>query len=243
MPEPMTRRRAPGGQGRSSDTLHPLQVRYYKRMRRGRTYAVEVGWRSAERGVAARPVTLRLEVAGAIVVPAEQVLRPADPEDAVTFYVTPLGKGKLRHQTIEVRYDNAKIFEMPLRSRVSTQRFTLFLLIMTFLAPWLLTNYCKSPYKKDGLGPKESMSALIEDNLPDLTEFNDMLPEWAPVKEWARKGAELTGTGYAELCEWCQRYPIATCTCLSFLGLTLISAWWHKPKRRWRTSEPIPLTP
>jgi hypothetical protein len=241
VPEPMTRRTKMQNTSGRADVLLPIQVRYYKRMRRGHTYPVQVSWTNSERGVAAKPVKLRLEVAGAIVVPAEQTLRPVDPEDAITFFVTPLGRGKLRHHVLEVHYDNAKIFELPLRARVSSQRLTIFLLVMTFLAPWLLTNYCKTPIERDNLGPKDSLIALIKDCLPDLTEVNEALPAWLPLKDWVDAGTQHIGTGYAKLCDWCNQYPIASYTALGFFGLTLISAYWHKPKRRWRTSEPIEL--
>lgn len=242
MPEPMLRRRPQGPTGRA-DTLLPIQVRYYKRMYRGKTYPVEVCWKSAERGVAVKPVTLRLEVAGALVVPSEHVLRPADPEDKVTFYVTPLSTGKLRHHVIELHHLNVKVFEMPLKAKVGTQRFTLFLLIMTFLAPWLLTRFCTTPYQKDGLPPAESMTALIKNILPDLTELDDLAKDYVPIKEWLDKGAEYTGTGYGELCDWCRAYPIASYTGLSLFVLTLLTFLWRLPKRKRRTSDPIDLSP
>jgi hypothetical protein len=232
VPEPVMRRtRPPSSPGRGNSLL-PLQVRYYKRMRRGRTYPVQIRWKSAERGVAAKPVTLRLEVAGALVVPRELVLRPADPEDTATFFVTPLSKGNLPHHVIEVHSDNVKIYEMPLKAVVGTQRFTLFLLVMTFLVPWLLTNYCKN---------RKDVVQLIKTSLPDLTEFNETLPDWLKLKDWLDQGIEAVGTAYSELCGWCQLYPVATYAGLALFGLTLISAWWHKPKRRWRTGNPIPL--
>lgn len=237
----MTRRRPLSSAGRT-DTLLPVQVRYYKRMYLGRTYPVQVCWKSAERGVAVKPVTLRLEVAGAIVVPAEHVLRPADPEDKVTFYVTPLSGGKIHHHVIEVHFQDAKVFEMPLKARVSTQRFTYVLLAMAFLVPWLLNNYCKSPYKQDNLGPKLSLIALINDNLPDMTVF-DQLPAGATIKEWVETATEFLGNFYFDLHNWCNEYPIATYATLSFLTLALLSSWWHSPKRRRRTSDPIELTP
>jgi hypothetical protein len=237
----MTRRNKGQSLSGRADSLLPLQVRYFKVMRRGLTYPVQISWKSAERGVAAKPVTLRLEVAGALVVPAERVMRPNDPDDETTFFVTPLSSGKLRHCVIEVRQDNAKLFEMPLKARVGTRWFTLFLIVMAFLVPWLLVNYCKTPFQIDKLGPKDSLKVLIEGNTPELDELAEKLPESMPIKVWVRDGTEHVATWYAQLHEWCNEYPIALYTALGFLVLALFSAWRNRPKRKWRTSEPIPL--
>ena len=223
------------------NTLLPLQVKYFSRMYRGRTYPVNIGWQDSERGVAAKPVTLRLEVAGALVVPAQQVIRPADPDDTATFYVTPLSSGKVLYHLIEVHYQNAKVSEMPLKARVVNQRFTYFLLVLAFLVPWLLSKYCTTPIQKDKLGPKDSLVALIQEKLPDLGELNESFPAWLPLGDWLKKGTEFIGTCYGQLCTWCQRYPIPGYTAMSFLVLTLISSWWHSPKRKRQTSDPIEL--
>src|SRR5207302_2149395 len=103
---------------------------------------------------------------------------------------TPLGKGKLRHHVVELHYDNVKIYEMPLKVKVGTQRFTWFLFLMTFLVPWALANYCKEPYVRDGLGPKESMTDLIQKNLPDLSGMTRLLGEWFAITDWLKWGSE-----------------------------------------------------
>jgi hypothetical protein len=237
----MTRRARGSGSIVPAESLLPLQVRYYKCMRRGRTYPVEISWKSAERGVAARAVNLRLEMAGALVVPTERVMRPNDPDDTTTFYVTPLSTGKLHHCVLEVRQDSVKIHEMPLKARVGSYKFTLFLLVMAFAIPWLLVNYCKTPYQLEKLGPRDSLVALIEGNTPDLTDLALSLPESMPIKEWVKTGTEHVGTAYGHLSEWCNLYPIASYTALGFLVLAFFSAWWNRPKRKWRTGVAIRL--
>lgn len=238
MAETATRKK---GQPGRADSLLPLRVRYYKVMRRGKTYPFQISWKSAERGVAAKPVTLRLEVAGALVVPAERIMRPNDPDDETTFYVTPLATGKLRHCEIQVRQDNARLFEMPLKARVGTVGFTLFLIALAIFIPWVLVNYVKHPVSVEKLGPRDSMAAIIEGNTPNLDELTGMLPEWMPVKDWVKSGTSYVADGYLQLHLWCNEYPIATYTVLGFLVLAFFSAWRNRPKRRRQTSEPIPL--
>ena len=81
---------------------------------------------------------VRLIMAGAQVVPAEQTLDPSDGDAKVTFYVTPLAKGWLRGERVEVLQNGRKVGELRTAAKVTTQRLTLALLVLTFLVPWLL---------------------------------------------------------------------------------------------------------
>src|SRR5947207_865510 len=76
---------APSKESARSTAAPQLQVRYYKKMRPNRVYPVVVGWKptGAGRSSAGNPVLLRLVMAGAQVVPAEQPLDPADPDAKV----------------------------------------------------------------------------------------------------------------------------------------------------------------
>src|SRR4051812_35734299 len=91
-----------------------LQVRYYKKMRANRVYPVVVSWKQSGRGRTAggSPVLVRLVMAGAQVVPSEHPLAPADADGRATFYVTPLAKGWLRGERLEVIQDGHKVQEI-----------------------------------------------------------------------------------------------------------------------------------
>lgn len=134
-------------QERSENTIAPLQVRYYRRMSSRRVYGVSVSWpkskdeRRAPAGTP--PVTVRLLMAGAQVVPSEQTLDPADPGAKATFYVTPLAKGWLRGERLEILVGGRKVQEVALPAKVGSQRATCVLLLLALLVPWLLLSYGK----------------------------------------------------------------------------------------------------
>jgi len=133
---------------RSGPTLPPLQVRYYRRMHRQRVYAVTVSWHNKDERrppAGTGPVLLRLLMAGAQVVPSEQPLDPARRDARATFYVTPLARGWLRGERLEVLVDGRKVQEMPLMVNVSSQKMTWVLLALTILVPWCLLTYFKGP--------------------------------------------------------------------------------------------------
>src|SRR5207247_3183836 len=130
-----------------SDTIEPLQVRYFRRMSLQRVYGVTVGWpkrKDARRAPpGAPPVTLRLLMAGAQVVPTEHTLDPNDPDAKATFYVTPLAKGWLRNERLEILVGGRKVQDMPLPAKVGGQGLTWTLLLLAVLVPWLLLTYGK----------------------------------------------------------------------------------------------------
>src|SRR5947209_7143534 len=92
----------PNAEARRSDTTLPrLRVRYFHKMKPARVHVAEVSWAGAaspQRG----EVTVRLIVAGAQVLPSEQTMDAAKPDRKVLFYVTPLAKGWLRNEKLEV---------------------------------------------------------------------------------------------------------------------------------------------
>src|SRR5439155_16927469 len=103
----------------SAGTLPALRVRYYRRMRQGRVYPVQVGWKGSRKGGdGSGPVMGRLLMAGAQVVPAEQPLDPGEPSTKVTFYVTPLAKGPLGAGRAEVIQNGRKICEVRIPAKV-----------------------------------------------------------------------------------------------------------------------------
>src|SRR5262249_44845369 len=109
-----------------------------------------------------------------------QPLDPAKPDAKAVFYVTPLAKGWLRHECLEVLLGGRKVQEMPLATKVTTQHMTWALLILAFLVPWVLYNYVQnSPLETAIVGktPGEALAikiakvvpdtpALIKDNVP-----------------------------------------------------------------------------
>jgi hypothetical protein len=142
--KPSTRAGAGRDAELDGDTLGRLQVRYYRRMRLQRVYAVVASWADAEgKRPGAAPVTLRLLMAGAQIVPAEHTLDPSDPDATATFYVTPLAKGWLRNERLEVLVGDRKVQEMPLPAKVTSQGLTLTLLLLAFLLPWFMLSYGK----------------------------------------------------------------------------------------------------
>ncbi len=154
MPEspPSRGRTAPAraaASGRDSSRAGPavprVQVRYYSRMRPNRVYPVVVSWKGAEG--ATGPVTVRLLMAGAQVVPLEQTLDPQEPKARVTFHVTPLARGQLRGERLEVLQDGRKVQEIRLPSTVTTQRATWVLLLLTLLVAWFLVPIFDPSYE------------------------------------------------------------------------------------------------
>ena len=111
--------------GRDSG-LGSLRVSYYHRMKPNRVYPWTVTLPDARRG-ADEDVTVRLLMAGAQVVPAEQPLQNVDGQAKATFFVTPIAKGWLKGQRLEVLVGGRKVQEIPLASKVVSQRRTLIL--------------------------------------------------------------------------------------------------------------------
>jgi hypothetical protein len=251
MPETVAREKvasvASRGDGRSERHLPALRVRYYRQLTPQRVHTAEVYWQKS--GEPARgEITVRLLAAGAQVVPAEQTMDCSKPDATAVFYVTPLAKGWLRNEKIEVLANNRKVQEIPLASKVVGQKFTWFLLLCTLLVPWCITEFIKhSPMAQTSRLADErivyrdvskEVEAYIKDNVPSLP------------KSW--KGGTVD-TGLKDARSWvAQRYqqlvqvstiePIAFYVACVLLALTLVSAYLHMPKRCRATGKPIPVS-
>src|SRR5688572_29933558 len=101
---------------RSEPSLPSVEVSYYRRMKLQRVYPFVVRWRKGAAPAPREKVTLRLLMAGAQVLPTEQTLDAGKPDAQETFYVTPLARGWLRAQRLEILHNGRKVQELPLAS-------------------------------------------------------------------------------------------------------------------------------
>jgi hypothetical protein len=255
---------APARQDRTGPVLPPLRVRYYRRMHLQRVYGVTVSWhhRDARRPAASgHSVLLRLLMAGAQVVPSEQPLDPANVDAHGTFYVTPLARGWLRGERLEVLVDGRKVQEIPLATNVTSQRMTWVLLMLTVLVPWFLLSYCKyaplSPGKKEEaeirkagdakekltrhITPGQVLEHRLKENFPPVL---DVVSEKVPdAEDYLSRAPRFIADIYDTI--WTEtelkKHPVAYYAAAVLLLLTLLSWFMHREKRKRRTGMPVPL--
>jgi hypothetical protein len=251
--------RTPAREERTGPALSPLQIRYYRRMHLQHVYPVTVSWyeRDERRPPGtAPPVLVRLLMAGAQVVPSEQPLDPARRDAQVTFYVTPLARGWLRGERLEVLVGGRKVQELPLSTHVTSQKMTWFLLIMTILVPWFLLTYCSGPPVLDDpvnarmvkLGRENKrllrsrgwfLEEEIKKHVPDVPEVvNENLPFVGDSLLAARR---FVANIYDALVQQSSQRPVAFYAGTGLLFLTALSWWVHRAKRRRIISTPIPI--
>jgi len=256
----------------SAGTLPALRVRFYKRMRPHKVYPVQVGWKSRKGGGEGGPVQVRLIMAGAQVVPAEQTLDPGDGDARVTFYVTPLAKGWLRGERVEVLQNGRKVGELRTAAKVTTQRMTLALLLLTFLVPWLLNAVFGQRLVEEVKVESKTRTALptvTQESLRKADESGTVPPKviltngevvehriravspevLPPVREHAGEhtryltaAPEYIGLIYTWAYIDLQKYNIPYYAFWVLLLLTLLSWFWHREKRRTRVGQPIEVT-
>lgn len=227
---------APAGyaRGRNENMLPPLRVTYYRQMRRQRVYQATVSWYNGSKmrppsGV--EPIRVRLIIAGAQIVPSEQVLDPSDPEAAVSFYVTPLADGKLRAEHLEVLIQGRKVKEVLLPARVVTQRRTWMMLLLAVLMPWMINTYVRPPAAGE-MVPLEAKDF----NLPKyVTTRVPQLPDML------NNVSVYTTAALHSLHEQVKSDILEVYWCAGFLVLTVLSWWMRLSKRKRRVGNPIPL--
>ena len=249
MPEIVAKEKLPSagrGDGRTEPALPPLRVRYYRQLKPQRVHTAEVYWQKSDKP-ARGEVTVRLLAAGAQVVPAEQTLDSSKPDVQAVFYVTPLAKGWLRNEKLEVLAHGRKIQEIPLASKVVSQRFTWFLLLCTLLVPWFITEFIKhSPMGQatrlaDGRlvhrYAEKEVAAYIKDNVPSLPK------SWkgGAVDEDLTEARSWVAKRYQQFVQVAGIEPIAFYAACILLLFTVVSAFLHMPKRRRATGKPIPV--
>jgi hypothetical protein len=230
-------------------------VRYYKKMRPNRVYPVVVSWTRSggDRGGAGGPVLLRLLMAGAQVVPQEQSLDPADPDAAATFYVTPIARGWLRGEHLEVIQGGRKVQEIKLPAKATTQRLTWFLFAMMFFFPLFVTPLFTNEgrvveYVEKKVGPDEEPNRIALAPGKSLTaKVNRLLiepPGWfkSMAPGLARSLQEVPvyiGDFYNFLYYKVYEFPLGFYAFCLFLVLTLLSWWWHLESRKRRVGRPL----
>ena len=237
--------------GRATGTPQ-VQVRYYRRMRPNRVYPFVVSWRGGAR--AAAPVTVRLVMAGAQVVPAEQVLGPN--EDRATFYVTPIAKGWMRGERLEVLQDGRKVQEIRLPGKVTTQRLTWVLLLLTiFVAWWIVplltvearaakrqtdTEIAEDAPKQYERGPTAITMHINRYLPPPLPALDQHLPDVARALETV---PEYVGSSVYMLYDFQTHrgIPIAEGLLGVLILLTLLSWYTHLERRKRRVGKPLPV--
>jgi hypothetical protein len=258
MPESPSRgRAAPAerGAGRAAADAPRVQVRYYKRMRLGRVYPVQVGWARGTRGPVSGPVTVRLVMAGAQVVPLEQPLDTSRPDARATFHVTPIARGWLRGERVEVLREGRKIDEVKLPCKVTSQRCTWFLLFLTFFIPfWVAPLFTREGALVEDEPP--ARRAREADPAPHVPggALTVRLRRWAPpvlpvIEE--NLPADVTnalydvpgylGEMYQYLYLMCDNNDIRLgyWSFWVLLVLTFLSWWWHLPGQKRRKGAPL----
>jgi len=234
----------------SATKLPSLRVVYYRQVKPKRVHTVEVSWQKAPAKGARGEVSVKLIAAGAQVLPSELPLDVSKPSVKAVFYVTPLVKGWLRNTHIEVLSSGRKVEEIPLSTKVVSQRFTWFLLACTFFVPWFITEYIKNspmaerihlPNQRVGYHKiSKEVEDYIKDNVPS-TDFLQGTPVEAPVKSALIQARSSFASGYQKLVEVCGSEPIAFYVGAILLTLTLISYFLHMQKRGRKTGKPIPV--
>jgi len=238
---------------KASRTIPPLVVRYPRRMRPQKAYAVQVSWRSKEKARAGTgPYTVRLVMGGAQVVPSEQTMDPTKPGTKATFYVTSLArKGWLKGERLEVLADGEKVQEIGLPAKVTSQRKTWMLLLLTFLVPWFWMHYIHVS-ERDYFKGKDAWGRLVdtlENDTPlldsqEAVDFLDSTVKAIGMTENTTRGAynwvhriivrdELftdSGTITTHLPFWIG---------VGLFVLTLLSWWFHREKYRRKVGKPL----
>lgn len=207
-----------------------LGVQYYRRMKQARVYPVTISWRERPKPIGSiKNVTLRLLAAGAQIVPSEQTLDASRPELKATFFVTPLARGWLRAQRVEVVVAGRKVQEIPFASRVTCQCWASFWFIMAVAAPILLIWLRRI----DVIGVVEgmrhqfpAMPEFITDNVPGVGEA------WTWLTGWVADAA-------ANFMKFNAEHLLAFPTGLVCLLLSIFSLFMHRDAKARRYSEPI----
>jgi len=211
-------------------------VRYYQRLKRGKAYNYVVTWDQefAYKGPA-QSVVIRLLAGGAQVVPSEVQLDPNDAADKAYFHVTPLAKGYLAGQKIEVVVNGKKVQEIQIISKAVTRRMNWTFLLLTFLAPWFILAFVKTSTMQRDVA--KSVADTIARNVPATPDFiKDSIPAMHDGLISFR-GAVADAAESFHLLAW--EHPLAFYVGVTFFLLFLISLWIRRDKRKLRVGKPL----
>jgi hypothetical protein len=213
-----------------------------RRMKSQRVYTYEVSWQSKKSWATSTPITVRLVVGGAQVVPAERPLDPAEPDAKALFYVTPLARrGWLRGERVEVLHEGRKVQQIWVPGKVASQRLTWVLLLLTLLARPLWYNVVEPRLERHQVGPGGYVVGLVEANAgslpPQASEHLTFLDE--PL-DWLGKNV-TRGLDYPYEQAGEHKLDFGLCLTGVLLLLTLLSWFFHRDKRKRVVGRPIPL--
>jgi hypothetical protein len=251
-----------GAAAGSQRSLPPLVVSYMRRMKPQRVYSIDVRWQHAAKpAVSSSSVVVRLVMAGAQVVPSERTMDPGRPKERAQFYVTPLARGWLRGERLEVLVDGRKVQEIRLPSKAVSQRATWALLLLTILLPWQWSSWIQGTKKSEIAGKQETKkddppgnqaAGALAQNFPPLpdvvVEYTEKLPE-GQLRSFVENLEDTPGLvkaclnwlHYKSLDSQKQGYPLPGLIAYGMLALTLVSWWLHREKRKRRAGQPIPM--
>lgn len=240
----------------SSGGRYQIRVRYYRRMKFQRVYALvaEATPADGKTSAAGAPLVVRPIIPGAMVSPLEHTVAAKSANSKATFYVTPLALGQLKNARLEVGHQGALLQEIPLPTKVVRQRATWFLALLTVLVPALLIYFTQyldfsrgGPFRQD-LPPSlkavkktqpDPMRGPIElglqRNIPDKLSLQFTEVEIAEYKPPIALGAQ---DGY-EFVQGMQGLPVYAFVALLFL--TLVSWVMHRAVRGSRKGKPLLL--
>jgi len=115
-------------------------IRYYKRMRLGRTYPLKVALSASSPSSVSRAagvVLVRPVIAGAVVTPTEATLDLGRSDSSAAFRVTPAARGKLRGAQVQFFCHDRLLGDVNLSMKATRQTLTWVLLCLTIALPLL----------------------------------------------------------------------------------------------------------
>ena len=241
---------------RDGDTnLAPLRIHYFRRMKPNRVYPWTVSWPSAAK--ADQDLTLRLLIAGAQVVPAEQTLRAGDSKAQVVFHVTPIAKGWLKGQRLEVLAGGRKIQEIPLASKVISQRRTLVLFFLAFFVPFIIWNYFHFTLIQFRPADHKNRTDTFIDTPNVIKKTDEMVANFKDVADPPRAVKDILPQAvkdtlddhthrvvvsfYIEICKSLREYKAGFYLGLLFFILALFSWFFSRQVSKTAQGRPLPL--
>jgi hypothetical protein len=196
-------------------------------------------------------------MAGAQVVPAEQTLEPGG-DGRVTFNVTPIARGWLRGERLEVLQGGRKVQEIRLPCKATTQRLTWLLLFLTIFTAWWVVpiftdeaKVAKTPTERQIIEgdpvqyelPATGITKRVKSYLPRLLpaaekhlpkDVTDSLTTDIPEKI----GASIYVLYSFETND---NIPIAEAILGVLILLTLLSWYLHLERRKRRVGKALPV--